>query len=166
VRADRILVPKEVEMTTKWSRVGPLAVLLAAALGAVAARGTSAQGPPGPVVKTVPCEPLVSIEGKDSYVAYCAVCHGADGTGHGPAAVALKAPVPDLTTLAGRQGGKYNDLAVLNMLSGRGKTPAAHGSATMPIWGPIFKSVDVDQTRTTLRIKNLVDYIATMQKPS
>ncbi len=28
---------------------------------------------------------------------YCAACHGADGRGHGPASVALKHAVPDLT---------------------------------------------------------------------
>jgi hypothetical protein len=36
----------------------------------------------------------------------------------------------------------------------------------MPVWGPIFKSVDADQTRATLRIQNLVEYIGSLQKPS
>jgi mono/diheme cytochrome c family protein len=154
-------------MRIQWSRrrVGALAVLAAAALGAAAARGISAQGPPGPVVKTVPCEPLVSIEGKDSYTAYCAVCHGMDGRGNGPAAVALKPPVPDLTTLAERQGGRYNDTAVVNLLTGRGRVPPAHGSVAMPVWGPIFRSTEADHARATLRIKNLTDYIGSLQKP-
>jgi cytochrome c553 len=151
----------------EWSerRVGTLAVLMAAALGALAARGTSAQAPPGPAVKTVPCESLVSIEGKDSYAAYCAVCHGTDGRGNGPAAVALKGPVPDLTTLAERQGGKYKATTVQHMLTGRAAVPPAHGSLTMPVWGPLFQSVDEDKARVTMRVNNLVKYIESLQKP-
>jgi hypothetical protein len=38
--------------------------------------------------------------GKQTYLEYCAVCHGPDGRGTGPAASALKDPPADLTTLA------------------------------------------------------------------
>ena len=57
----------------------------------------AAQAPP-PQIKTAQAKAFVGIEGKDSFMAYCAVCHGADGRGNGPAAPALKTPVPDLTT--------------------------------------------------------------------
>jgi mono/diheme cytochrome c family protein len=156
-------------MRTPWTRAAGLAVLLVAALGVAAARGTSAQAPPGPSVKTVPCEPIASVEGKDSYVAYCAVCHGSDGTGNGPAAVALKAPMPDLTTLAARHDGKYPSAVVHSLLIGRTTIPT-HGTATMPIWGPTFRQAEgraaEHDPRTTLRIKNLVDYLGSLQKPS
>ena len=155
-------------MRTQWARAAALAVLLAASLGVAASRGTSAQAP-GPVIKTVPCESIVSVEGKDSYVAYCAVCHGTDGTGNGPAAVALKPPVPDLTTLAARHAGKYPAAAVQALLIGRTEIPA-HGTLTMPVWGPAFRSAEgrnaEQDPRTTLRINNLVDYLRSLQKPS
>jgi cytochrome c553 len=156
-------------MRTQWTRAAGLAVLLAAALGVAAARGTSAQAPPGPAIKTVPCEAIASVEGKDSYVAYCAACHGTEGTGNGPAAVALKGPIPDLTTLAARHGGKYPSAAVQSLLIGRKAIPA-HGSVTMPVWGPTFRAAEgrsaEHDPRTTLRIKNLVDYLGSLQKPS
>ncbi|MBZ5572099.1 MAG: cytochrome c [Acidobacteriia bacterium] len=44
--------------------------------------------------------------GQQMYSAYCAVCHGNDGKGGGPAAEALKVPPPDLTVLARKNGGK------------------------------------------------------------
>jgi mono/diheme cytochrome c family protein len=40
-----------------------------------------------PKVKSVTTNPIVSIEGKDNFDAYCAVCHGHDGKGQGPAAL-------------------------------------------------------------------------------
>jgi mono/diheme cytochrome c family protein len=151
-------------MRTNWSRrgVGLLAVLLAVALG-VAVRASSAQAPQAPTIKTVPCESIASVEGKDSFGAYCAACHGADGKGSGPAAPALKMPVPDLTTLAQRQGGKYNAIAVEHAITGMGKVPPSHGTATMPIWGPVFRSAEFDKARNTLRVQNLAGYIGTLQ---
>ena len=152
-------------MRTNWSRpgVGVLAALLAVALG-VAAHGWSAQAPQAPTIKMVPCESIVSVEGKDSFTAYCAVCHGNDAKGHGPAAPALKMPVPDLTTLAKRQGGKYNALAVQDAITGMSKAVPAHGTGTMPIWGPAFHSSESDKARTTLRVQNLATFIGSLQQ--
>ena len=50
---------------------------------------------------------IASMEGKDLFRAYCASCHGMDAKGNGPVAPALKAPVPDLTTLAKRNRGVF-----------------------------------------------------------
>jgi mono/diheme cytochrome c family protein len=130
---------------------------------AVTARVAGAQGQSVPQVKTVPCETIISVEGKDNYAAYCAVCHGATGKGDGPAAPALKGPVPDLTTLASRHGGKFNAVAVQRMISGADKVPPGHGDVTMPIWGPMFKIADNSQAIATLRIKNLVEYLQSIQ---
>jgi hypothetical protein len=47
-----------------------------------------------------------STRGADLFRAYCASCHGRDAKGHGPAAPALKATVPDLTVLAKNNGGR------------------------------------------------------------
>jgi mono/diheme cytochrome c family protein len=135
-----------------------IAVMLGVIVSMAAVRG---QAPPQ--IKTVPCKPLVSVEGKDTYGAYCAVCHGADGKGQGPAAAALKGPVPDLTMIAKRHGGKFDAIAMQRVVSGADKVPLAHGSIAMPIWGPLFKSADVDPNVAKLRVENLVKYLESIQ---
>src|ERR1700692_3421848 len=59
------------------------------------------------VIKNVPIQSTSPVSGKDMYTAYCAVCHGTDGKGGGPAASALKTPPSDLTLLSKNNGGKY-----------------------------------------------------------
>lgn len=130
---------------------------------AITARVAGAQGQTVPQLKTVPCEAIISLEGKDSYAAYCAACHGATGKGDGPAAPALKGPVPDLTTLARRHGGKFDAVAVQWIIRGADKVPPAHGTVAMPMWGPMFKTTDVSEAVATLRIKNLVEYLQSIQ---
>jgi hypothetical protein len=39
----------------------------------------------------------------------------------------------------------------------------AHGSKDMPVWGPIFRALDPNDTATKVRIANIVDYIESMQ---
>ncbi|MFI5077838.1 MAG: c-type cytochrome [Vicinamibacteria bacterium] len=120
----------------------------------------AAQAPP-PGIKTAPATALVGIEGKDSYMAYCAVCHGIEGRGNGPAAPALKVPVPDLTTMAKRHG-KFDRINVERRISGADQMPVAHGTMTMPIWGPVFRSTG-DPPTTVLRVSNLGKYLEDMQ---
>lgn len=121
----------------------------------------TAQAPPQ--IKTAPATALVGIEGKDTFMAYCAVCHGADGRGNGPAAPALKMPVPDLTTL-GQRHGTFNAMNVERLITGVDKRPAAHGDLTMPIWGPVFKATAADsETTAKLRAANVVQYLKSIQ---
>jgi mono/diheme cytochrome c family protein len=131
-------------------------VVLVAVLGAAGAQQAGA-----PTIKKVPFNAIVSVEGKDNFVAYCAVCHGMNGKGGGPAVPALKVPVPDLTTMAKRYG-KYDALAVQHQITGASKMPAAHGSVDMPMWGPLFRSQGGDEA-AILRVRNLADYIGTVQ---
>ena len=117
---------------------------------------------PVPQVKSVSATPIASVEGRDNFVAYCAVCHGDDAKGNGPAAPAMKAPVPDLTTFAQRKKGKFSAVDVEQIIRGTGKTQTpAHGVAEMPIWGNVF--LYEDRARSTLRISNLVKYIQSIQ---
>jgi mono/diheme cytochrome c family protein len=107
--------------------------------------------------------PLVSIDGKDNFVEYCAVCHGTDAKGNGPAAPAMKSPVPDLTTMASRNNGRFDAAHAEILIRTAGSLPTpAHGVETMPIWGAVFKSED--QARANLRIKNLVTYLRSIQE--
>ena len=94
---------------------------------------------------------------------YCAVCHGKDGKGSGPAAPALKMPATDLTTLAQKNGGKYPALHVSSVIRGEGDVPA-HGSKDMPVWGPLFwKMSQGHDAEVQQRIANLNQYIESLQ---
>jgi mono/diheme cytochrome c family protein len=105
---------------------------------------------------------IQSVEGVDSYKAYCAVCHGPQAKGNGPAATALKKVPADLTTIAKRNGGKFSAPDVEAVIIGR-QVLASHGSRDMPIWGPVFQSLAPDNSFMKLRVANLVDYIKSIQ---
>jgi mono/diheme cytochrome c family protein len=115
------------------------------------------------VIKEVPARMINSLEGKDLYNQYCAVCHGVDAKGKGPAAEALKKPATDLTQLAARNSGKYPELAV--QVSIRGPHGVLeHGTGEMPIWGPIFTQTGSQKDLGDMRVLALVKYIGTLQK--
>jgi mono/diheme cytochrome c family protein len=105
-------------------------VFAAVLVGGFTAIGAAAQqtGPRTP--------PLVidSMYGPDLYRMYCASCHGREGTGDGPVAIALKVPPPDLTVLARRQQGVFPAFEVETIIR-NGKALPAHGSRKMPVWG-------------------------------
>src|SRR2546423_12842641 len=97
----------------------------------------SAQEQPKKEIKHVPVGPTSAASGSEMFKTYCAVCHGPDGKGSGPAASALKVPPADLTTLAEKSGGKYPTMKVISVIRGEDTLPA-HGSKEMPIWGKLF----------------------------
>lgn len=131
-------------------------ILLAALLLAVAA--DRAQDKPAPV------EPPGVASGKRLYLEHCASCHGIDGRGAGPVASVLKAPPPDLTTLAQRHDGKFPEEYVAGIIR-FGQPIAAHGASDMPVWGPVFAVLEHgNELAVRKRIKNLVDYLATIQQ--
>jgi hypothetical protein len=41
--------------------------------------------------------------------------------------------------------------------------PSAHGSREMPVWGPIFRGLDPNDRLNRVRIRNIVEYLASMQ---
>jgi hypothetical protein len=118
-------------------------------------------------IKPVPCTPTSAASGEQMFNAYCASCHGKNAKGNGPAAPALKGPLPDLTTLAQRNGGKYPTTQVENVIRFGAGTHAAHGTPDMPVWGPIFGSIGgtlgIDSPEVELRITNLAHYLGTLQ---
>ena len=68
------------------------------------------------VIQHVPITSTSPVSGKEMYTAYCAVCHGTDGKGGGPAASALKVPPTDLTQLSKNNGDKYPALKVTSTI--------------------------------------------------
>lgn len=124
----------------------------------------SAQEQPKKEIKHVPVKPTSAASGQEMYKSYCAVCHGTDGTGNGPAASALKVPSPDLTVLAQKNGGKYPALKVSAVIRGEEVLPS-HGSKEMPIWGHLFWSMSGGHaSEVQQRVANLNKYIESLQK--
>jgi mono/diheme cytochrome c family protein len=110
-------------------------------------------------------DPLIkSIEGKDLFASYCASCHGMDGKGSGPASAAMKVAPPDLTRVSQRHKGKFPAKQVEEYIAGKSKMPASHGSSEMPVWGPLFHRVERDQDLGPVRLRNVVQYLESIQK--
>jgi mono/diheme cytochrome c family protein len=98
------------------------------------------------------------------YIAYCASCHGKDGKGDGPAASAMKSAPADLTLLAARNGGKFPENHVVQIIKGDSDS-ASHGSRDMPVWGPIFRAMGTQSDGVAqLRVRNLTKYIESLQQ--
>ncbi len=113
--------------------------------------------------KKASTEPVDAVSGRQTYQQYCASCHGENAKGGGPAASALKTPPTDLTKLAKGNGGKFPYEYVSGVVR-FGKPISAHGSSDMPVWGPIFNMVDYHEVAIRKRIRNLCEYLASLQE--
>ena len=150
-----IRIPAKREKGAKYS----LAVLLGTAfvlvLGIVHVDGKSEQ-------KRAARQPN-KVSGKETFLKYCASCHGTGGKGDGPAAFALKPPPSDLTALSKRHEGKYPSGFVSAVLV-FGRNLLAHGSDDMPVWGSRFKMIDPDHDPTGQEhVDDVVAYIESLQ---
>lgn len=129
--------------------------LVAATTLALAAGAATAQTK----VQQAPAQ-RTAIDGKAMYQSYCAVCHGVEGKGDGPAAKALKKAPTDLTKISATNGGAFPDVRVSRYIEGLDEVDA-HGTRDMPIWGGVFKALDRDMAQ--IRISTLVQYVKTLQ---
>lgn len=115
-------------------------------------------------VKKVPVTPTRADSGVTMFKTYCASCHGMDGKGNGPAADALKMPPANLTLLKQKNGGKFPGGKVSQIIDGENEV-RAHGTSDMPLWGPVFRSMDPSNLPVVkLRIANLTKYIESIQQ--
>ena len=115
-----------------------------------------------PPLKYVQPENVSAAKAPEMFRTYCAVCHGSDGRGGGPAADALKKRPADLTQLARKNGGKFPALHVANVVDGNG-LEGAHGSRDMPIWGNVFRTLG-DRNTVKMRVDNLTAYVESLQR--
>jgi mono/diheme cytochrome c family protein len=123
----------------------------------------AAQNQPAKTITHAPIKPTSSASGKEMYTSYCAVCHGTDGKGVGPAASALKTAPADLTRLSVSNGGKYPALKVSSAIRGTNDLPA-HGSKDMPVWGLLFSALsNGHEGEVQQRVANLTQYLETLQ---
>jgi mono/diheme cytochrome c family protein len=141
----------------KSVRPGIVGVAAGFMMFALTGAGVDAQ-----TVKQGPAPRIQSNAGVDTFKTYCAVCHGPQAKGNGPAATALKKVPADLTTIAKRNGGKFSASDVEAVIMGQ-QVMTSHGSRDMPIWGPVFQSLAADESFMKLRVTNLVDYLKSIQ---
>ncbi|HZR26685.1 MAG TPA: cytochrome c [Vicinamibacterales bacterium] len=103
------------------------------------------------------------VNGRAIFRQYCAVCHGAHGTGHGPAAHALTPRPTDLTKLT-RRAGTFPAAHVTAVLNGTAPV-VAHGVPAMMVWGTLFLA-DANGSRVAAdaRLSDVVQFIASIQE--
>ena len=115
-----------------------------------------------PALKYVRPENISAARGPEMFRAYCAVCHGVDGRGGGPAAASLKKRPADLTQLSRKNNGKFPKVRVGNVIQGN-DIVASHGSRDMPIWGSVFRTMG-DSATVKLRVDNLTAFLESLQR--
>ncbi len=113
-------------------------------------------------IERAPAKPIASVQGADTFKAYCASCHGPEAKGNGPAAKALAKTPADLTTIAKRHG-SFSTIDVEQVIRGTNEH-VSHGSRDMPVWGPVFDAINGnDKAVVQLRVTNLVNYLKSIQ---
>ena len=115
------------------------------------------------VVDVTPTFVPPSMSRRDIFRYYCATCHGRDARGDGPVAPALKTRPANLTKLAANNHGLFPIERVKVFITAGRPVTQAHGSSDMPVWGPIFKSLDPSDTITQARIDSVVAYLKSIQ---
>ena len=112
-------------------------------------------------------EAAVDQSGRDAFLRYCASCHGSEGRGDGPLAASLTRPPADLTQLAKKSGGQFDERALLEAVDGR-RQVSEHGTRDMPVWGAVFEEEGRGELypayQSLVRSRFLVDYLATIQE--
>ena len=117
---------------------------------------------PTKTIKSVPVRDTQTLDGKAMFHEYCAVCHGEEGKGNGPAADALKKAPADLTQVARKNAGAFPEIKVQRIITGEDEIVGAHGNRAMPIWGNIFRSLS-NKEGETLRVNALMRYVEGLQ---
>ena len=116
-----------------------------------------------PPIKRVPVHTVGTVSGQELFREYCAVCHGSDAKGTGPAAAALKVRPADLTAISRRNSNKFPEIHMQRVIDGEDEV-MAHGSREMPTWGQIFRRMNSNQDLGAVRVYNLVKYIEQLQE--
>ena len=93
--------------------------------------------------------------GETTYLAYCALCHGIGGA-PGMFADALKKAAPDLTELAKRNGGRFPDEKVSEIIRDGGI--GGHGTMRLLSWEKYFRR-DSSAERADQLVQELTEYL-------
>lgn len=110
--------------------------------------------------------------GKSEFEQKCASCHGADGTGNGPAAPYMTKKPADLTVLARGNRGVVPVAQLYDTITGQKDLPV-HGTREMPVWGSAYRieagehffGVPYDpEAYVRARVLSLIEYVSRLQK--
>lgn len=120
----------------------------------------------GTPVITSAQEQELAAAGKVTYEQNCAVCHGRDAKGDGPAMNLLTVKPTDLTQISERNNGTFPFWKIFRVIDGREEV-RSHGTRDMPIWGAEFRAEPVGsstmQSRINGKILELVFYLQSIQ---
>jgi mono/diheme cytochrome c family protein len=117
-----------------------------------------------PKVATAPIKQTSPADAKEMFDSYCAVCHGKEAKGNGPAAAALTKAPADLTRISARNKGTFPDVRVRRFIEGLDEV-TAHGTRDMPIWGGLFRSLNAQNPDIAqIRIAALTNYLKSLQQ--
>ena len=123
-------------------------------------------GPQGKKEQKPTAAKTITASGREIFKRYGASCHGEDAKGNGPAAIVMKTPPPDLTTLTKRHDGKYPEGYVRAVLK-FGRNFASHGTEDMPVWGSRFRTLDpVHDPTGQQHVNDVVAYIGSLHVKS
>ena len=109
-----------------------------------------------------------SARGKRLFDDQCAICHGANGEGAGPASLGLGAPPPSLQFLAASNDGVFPRNYVLSVIQGLDRH--TDPTAAMPIFGdadmgqPITVNTDGATETLPSDMLALLTYLKTVQR--
>lgn len=105
--------------------------------------------------------------GEETFMRFCAACHGESAQGDGPVAAGLPIAVPDLTRLQQRRGADFSDEVLRRIIDGS-DIVVLHGTRFMPVWGYEFwveEGADEAATeRVAMIVDNLIDYLKSIQR--
>ena len=105
--------------------------------------------------------------GQETYMRFCAACHGESGQGDGPVAAGLPISVPDLTELRKRRGNQFPEDVLRKIIDGQ-ESVVVHGTRYMPVWGYEFwveeGADDAARERVEIIVDNLVEYLRSIQR--
>jgi len=105
--------------------------------------------------------------GQETFMRYCAACHGESARGDGPVAAGLPISVPDLTLLQQRRGDEFPEDVLRKIIDGQ-EAVVVHGTRFMPVWGYEFwveEGADEEaRERVEIIVDNLVEYLRSVQR--
>jgi mono/diheme cytochrome c family protein len=138
-------------------------LIVVAAVFMLALAGALAAQEKPKIIMQPPSQQISASDGPAMFQEYCAACHGKQGRGDGPAAVALKTVPADLTRISARNGGKFPGVKVRRYIEGLDEV-AAHGNRDMPVWGKVLRGSSLDTASVQVRVENLARYIESLQQ--
>jgi mono/diheme cytochrome c family protein len=116
------------------------------------------------------CAPDGRVAGRAFYDQYCVSCHGADGTGDGPAAEGLAKRPADLTRIAERNGGSFPMVKVMSQIDGYtrrndyGSVMPELGAALQEGPTVMVETADGVRTPTPANLVALAEYLRGIQR--